>query len=240
MTPHAPNPVNDPDDLDDDPSEDDAKPLDLNDEYDNEQTVHLVARAQGGEAEALNELFSRYHEKLTEVARRKLGAKLRTKEDPVDLAQTTFREATRDFQSYDYRGKGSVLRWLVQILQNKIRDKAEFYSAGKRDSSLETNFEAPSSADGESRGIIEPPADDLSVTRVVQRDENTRILHEALTQLPLEYRKAIVMVFYEGLTLRQAGEKLGGRSEDALRMMLRRAEAKLKDILKRKYGTDLG
>ena len=54
-----------------------------------------------------------------------------------------------------------------------------------------------------------------------------------------EHRKAITLVFFEGLPLRQAGERMGGKSEDAVRMMLRRAEAKLGDRLNRTLGRDL-
>jgi hypothetical protein len=101
--------------------------------FESDETGDLVARAKSGDAEALNELFARYHRLMVEIARRKLGSRLRLKEEPDDLAQTTFREATRDFRNYHYRGEGSLVRWLVQILQNKIRDRAEFYGATKRD-----------------------------------------------------------------------------------------------------------
>ena len=109
----------------------------------------LVDRAHEGDADALNDLFARYHQTMIEFTRRKLGPRLRLKEDPVDLAQTTFREATRDFGRYEYQGQGSLLRWLVQILQNKIRDKAEFYSAGKRDVSKERAMDGGASTDGD-------------------------------------------------------------------------------------------
>ena len=56
----------------------------------------LVASAQGGDVDSLNELFQRYHQTMVDMARRKLGPRLRLKEDPDDLAQTTFREAARD------------------------------------------------------------------------------------------------------------------------------------------------
>lgn len=204
--------------------------------FENDETGDMVTRAKAGDADALNDLFARYHSIMVEVARRRIGPRLRLKEDPLDLAQTTFREAARDFQRYEYRGPGSLLRWLIQILQNKIRDKAEFYSAGKRDSSLETALDAPARPGGEFTTGLEPPSPDLSVTRVVQRDERFRLLRDALGQLTPEYRQAIALVFFEGLTLREAGERLGGRSEDALRMMLRRAENKLGEILKRTHG----
>ena len=198
----------------------------------------LVERAKSeGDADALNALFRRYHQTMVEVARRKLGPRLRLKEDPDDLAQTTFREATRDFQRYKYQGEGSLLRWLIQILQNKIRDKAEFYSAGKRDQSRERNFETPDE-DGASRGPREAASPDLSVTQVVQRDENFEILREAIGELSDDHRTAITLVFFEGLPLREAGKRMGGKSEDAVRMMLRRAEDKLGDRLKAVLGNE--
>ncbi|HUR29490.1 MAG TPA: sigma-70 family RNA polymerase sigma factor [Planctomycetota bacterium] len=201
-------------------------------------TAELVRRAQAGDVDALNDLFSRYHSQMVEIARRRIGPKLRRKEDPDDLAQTTFREATRDFKNYEYRGEGSLVRWLVHILQNKIRDKAEFYSAGKRNTSLETALDAPlDPRNSDSRGL-EPESIDLSVTRQVQRDERFDLLRKALAELSPEYREAITLVFFQGLPLREAGQKMGGRTEDALRMLLRRAEGKLRDILKTPLGKD--
>ena len=115
----------------------------------------------------------------------------------------------------------------MQILQNKIRDKAEFYSAGKRDLSRERGMEAPAGSEEESSPIIEPPSSDLSVTRQVQRGENYELLRKALTELSAEHRQAITLVFFQGRSLREAGREMGGRSEDAVRMMLRRAEDRL-------------
>jgi RNA polymerase sigma-70 factor (ECF subfamily) len=207
-------------------------PFELPEGFKSDTTAELVRRAKEGEVDALNELFARYHGLMVEVARRRLGPRLRLKEEPDDLAQTTFREATRDFKSYEYRGERSLLRWLIQILQNKIRDKAEFYAAGKRDASLETALEMPLDPERDLAPRKEPASRDLSVTRQVQRDERFELLRSGLQQLTPEYRQAITLVFFEGLSLRQAGERMGGRSEDALRMMLRRAEAKLGEILR--------
>ncbi|MCZ6462722.1 MAG: sigma-70 family RNA polymerase sigma factor [Proteobacteria bacterium] len=206
--------------------------------FQDDATPALVKKAQAGDVGALNELFERYHQRMVEVARRKLGPRLRLKEDPDDLAQTTFREATRDFQQYRYQGEGSLLRWLVQILHNKIRDKAEFYSAGKRDLSRERAIESSDSgASGSS--MRDFPSSDLSVTQAVSREENFRMLRESLEDLSAEHRTAITLVFFEGLSLRDAGERMGGRSEDAVRMMLRRAESKLGNRLRASLGKDL-
>jgi len=206
--------------------------------FENSETADLVHRAQEGDVEALNDLFARYHSVMVEVARRRLGPRLRLKEDPDDLAQTTFREATRDFARYEYRGEGSLLRWLVQILQNKIRDKAQFYAAGKRDASLEAKLHGPREAE---RDAVrpDPPSDDLSVTHQVLREESFELLRKGLDSLSPEYRQAITLVFFQGLTLREAGVRMGGRTEDALRMMLRRAETKLAEILRGTVDDDV-
>jgi RNA polymerase sigma factor (sigma-70 family) len=213
--------------------------LELPNDADHPDTPDLVRRAQAGDADALNELFARHHTLMVEVARRRIGPKLRLKEDPDDLAQTTFREATRDFKNYEYRGEGSLVRWLIQILQNKIRDKAEFYSAGKRDAAMEIALGIPVDPQRDFAPRGEPQAMDLSVTRQVQRDERFEILRQALLDLSPEYRQAITLVFFQGMSLREAGERLGGRTEDALRMLLRRAEGRLGDILRRALGEDL-
>lgn len=200
------------------------------------EVEQLVDLAQEGDVEALNELFTRHYQTMLHMARLRLGARLRSKEEPDDLAQTTFREATRDFQSYTYQGEGSLLRWLMQILQNKIRDRAQFYSAGKRDLSMERPLDSSrSDSEGRPMSSFEPPSDDLTVTMQVQRQEDFDLVRQALGELSDDHRKAIALVFFQGLTLREAGKQMDGRSEDAVRMLLRRAEGRMGEILKRSY-----
>lgn len=194
-----------------------------------EETEALIERAKSGDCDALNHLFAAHHGLMVELARRKIGPRLRSKEDADDLAQTTFREATRDFGQYEYRGDGSFLRWLVQILQNKIRDKAEYYGATKRDSSRERSADERIGDSGDLRRY-DPASKDLSVTQTLAREEEFKILRSALEELSPDHRKAITLVFFEGRSLRDAGELMEGRSEDAVRMLLRRAESRLLEL----------
>ena len=215
-------------------------PFELPTGFTDARTEELVRRAQSGDAGALNDLFTRYHSLMVEMARKRLGPRLRSKEEPDDLAQTTFREATRDFANYEYRGPDSLVRWLMQILQNKIRDKAEFYSANKRDQTRERTLSGTPQPGGDPTPGMDPASHDLSVTMQVQREEAFGHLRHALGELSPEHREAITLVFFEGLSLREAGEKMEGRSEDAVRMMLRRAENKLGEMLKGSLGKDIG
>ncbi len=200
-----------------------------------EHESELVRRAHAGQGRALDVLFGRYRDRVVELARRRIGARLRMREDPEDLAQTTFREAVRDFGRYQYRGESSFLNWLTQILLNKIRDKAEFHAAAKRDVSRERADEIRSSGPG-ARPFQDPISPDPSATHIIQQNEESKILHEHLAGLSELPRTAIQLVYFEGLSLREAGERMGGRSEDAVRMILRRGALRLRDELERELG----
>jgi len=101
-------------------------------------------------------------------------------------------------------------------------------------------MEAAPSGSVDAMPTLEPESHDLSVTMQVQRDENYEHLRRALAELPPEHRQAIALVFFQGLPLRDAGHAMGGKSEDAVRMMLKRAEGKLGEILGRTIGKDFG
>jgi RNA polymerase sigma factor (sigma-70 family) len=97
-------------------------------------------------------------------------------------------------------------------------------------------MEAPPTSDGDPMPSYEPSSQDLSVTTQVQRGEDYEHLRLALAELSPEHRQAITLVFFQGMQLRDAGKLMGGKTEDAVRMMLRRAESRLSEILKRSIG----
>ncbi|MFT5286714.1 MAG: RNA polymerase sigma factor (sigma-70 family) [Planctomycetota bacterium] len=197
----------------------------------NADTEELVRLAQTGEDPALDTLFGRYRSNLVDLARRGMGHRLSLREDPEDLAQTTFREAARDFPGYEYRGKHSFMGWLNRILQNKLRDRAEYHSAAKRDASREIPLTWGSSNDGDEAQVFDPASSGLTGLELAELAEEIELLHEHLELLTPVHREAIRLVYYEGLSLRQAGQKLNGRTEGATRMLIRRAAANLKDSL---------
>jgi len=204
-----------------------------NEERTDDETEKLVRLAQKGERPALNTLFGRYRSGVVDLARKRMGSRLQAKEDPEDLAQTTFREAARDFSGYEYRGDRSFFGWLSRILQNKIRDRAEFHAAAKRDSSREVSFTRAPGKDGKEQSQFEPASTGLAGLELAELREQLELLHEHLEELSPLHREAIRLVYFEGLSLREAGERLGQRSEAAIRMLIRRAADRLKESLKR-------
>ena len=197
-------------------------------------TEELVRLAQTGQDPALDTLFGRYRSNLVDLARRGMGRRLSLREDPEDLAQTTFREAARDFPGYEYRGKHSFMGWLNRILQNKLRDRAEYHSAAKRDASRETPLIWGNSNDGNDPQVFDPASSGLTGLtglEAAEFAEEIELLHKHLELLTPLHREAIRLVYYEGLSLREAGKKLGERSEGATRMLIRRAAANLRESL---------
>jgi RNA polymerase sigma-70 factor (ECF subfamily) len=189
-------------------------------------TFLLVRRAKEGDAEAMNALFARHRDLVRRAAARAMGPALRGREEPEDLAQTAFRDAILEFDQFEGTKEGSFRLWLRRIVENKARDRARYWRAGKRGAAL-----APGGrAEGQPGETTEPgtPALDPSVTELLAVAERKPLVRGAVESLPERWRRAIEYAYYDGLSFREAAKRLGLPSEDAARMLLRRAERALK------------
>ncbi|MBI4600794.1 MAG: sigma-70 family RNA polymerase sigma factor [Planctomycetes bacterium] len=184
----------------------------------------MIALAQQADREAQEELFARIYPDLLQAARFRLGPVLRARMDTLDLAQTAYLEALRDLRRYRYQGKGSFKRWLLAILENKIRRRLQFFKARRRDLRREVPLEPGH----------EIPSRSPSITgNLIAREDRER-LEGAMDKLPEDYREVIVNRYYLGLNWAAVGEHMG-RSEEAAQMLCKRALARLRKL----YG-DLG
>lgn len=194
-------------------------------------TFLLVRKAKRGDPEAMDALFRRYQETVRVAAERAVGPLLRAREEPEDLAQTAFREAIRDFDRFDYRREGAFKLWLNRIVENKARDRAEYWKAAKRAASRERPIEMPKRM-GETTAIA-IPAPDPSVTQYVVTEERGRLVRRAIEGLPERWRRVIECAYDESLSYRDIAARMRLPSEDAARMLLRRAEQELRRKLPR-------
>ena len=185
-----------------------------------DSTLVLVRRAQEGDREARDALFWRYLKTAVKAAERALGPSLRRREDPEDLALSGIREAVRDFSRFDYRGEDSFRLWICRIVENKARDRAEYWNAGKREASRER----PIDGLRESRSEIGIPSRDASVTQYVVVGEREELMRRAIESLSRRYREVIRYAHYEGISHKEIAARMRLPSEDAARMLLRRAE----------------
>lgn len=160
---------------------------------------------------------------LRGYVRRRLGAKIRSKETSLDLVQSVCREALDDLSRFEDRGEGSFRRWLFTRAENKIRDRGRFWGRERRAVDREVPLE---SGPAEEQAGPEPLASyDTPDQRAAAREDLAR-LESAFADLPEDYREVLVLSKLEGLTGAEVAQRIG-RSQSATRTLLCRALARL-------------
>ncbi len=197
-------------------------------------TVHLLARFKEGDREALNRLYERYFDRLHAVVRLRTGPKLRTKMESLDIVQDAFLASLRGLDRFSYRGEGDFFHWICRVAENRIRDQAEHFAAGKRDISRERPLEVQRASTQSFFGPISELATSTSPATKVARAEDIQRLEQAVDALPEEQREALLLVRYEQLSLAEAAGIMK-KTGDAVRMLVARAIV----ALSRSLGTGL-
>lgn len=196
-------------------------------------TRQLVSSAQGGDDEAVQQLFARYYPRLERIVRARLGPRLRARLEVEDVLQEAFLQAVLRLEEFEMRSESAFLDWLATIALNRIRKAAQRWSTEKRDDARLTSIDAQAD-DGVARRVRDLTARVTGpVTRAV-RGERDAALEEALDELSEEHREVIVLRHMVGLSHAEIADRIGRPSESAAREFYRRARAKLAIALRGK------
>ena len=176
----------------------------------------LMARVQAGDHGAFEPLVRRYEKRL-------FGYFLNLVEDPAtaaDLAQETFVRVYRAVPRY--RESGRFESWLFRIAANLVRSRRRRPDQRAAHVSLE---ETPA-AERElaARGGERRPDD--AAWRAELRDA----LQEALPQLPLVFREAVVLRDVQGWSYREIAEMLDVE-EGTVKSRAHRGRQRLRELL---------
>lgn len=190
-------------------SEDDANPVD---------TTHvLLARAKGGNRDALDSLFARHIPRLRRWASGRLPRWARDIADTSDLVQETVIQTFKRVEAFEPRGEGALQAYLRQAVLNRIR--SEFRRKGRK----------PAIED-----LDERIADDrTSPLEAAIRQEQLDRYDAALSRLSERERDLIVARVEVGLTYEEIAEAMAKPSWNAARMATARALLRLAEELKR-------
>ena len=103
----------------------------------------LINLLRDGNEDAAAAVFDRYVSRLIGLTRNRLSAKLARRVDPEDVVQSAFRSFFRRAEAgeYELSESGNLWRLLAVITLNKLRRKAEYHSAAKRNYSTERQVE---------------------------------------------------------------------------------------------------
>ncbi len=186
------------------------------------KTRHLVAQAKDGDEGALNELCRLYAPRVRCLVRLRMGQKLRSKMESMDLVQDVLYAVLRDLGNFTYENEGDFLRWLTKIVENRLRDHADGLHAQKRDIRREVPLGQYESSTQPNVGVPPQPIDTKTPSVVVSEMQEYARLEKALDTLRPEYREVILLTKIEGLSYREVGERLG-KSSEAARALVARA-----------------
>ena len=172
----------------------------------------LVARARAGQTTALDALVQRFGERLMLRVRLMLGEDLRRRAESVDYLQGLFTQVVAELPRARIEDERHFLAWATRIARNDLRDELR-----KRREHAFESFSASLAAPQQSSPS--PPSE-------VALDEQRERVLEALERLDDRQRTVLELRHFEGLTFREAGERMGC-SEGAAQMLHTRALARL-------------
>lgn len=183
-------------------------------------TLELIGRIQEGEREAWNELYNRYHDQLLFAVRARLGVKLRRHLQSEDVFQSVAIEAFKALETFEYRGAGSLHRFLKTLVMNKIRDRADTFGAQKRSGEVAL-----------SESMVEALSDRSTARDLSYLDaQRYEQLERCMESLPEEMREVLLLRKVDGFSSKEVAEALG-KSDSAVRKVYSRALARLTALM---------
>lgn len=158
----------------------------------------LITLCASGDRCGMDELVSRYHGKLLELALRHLA----DREASADIAQVTLLRVFQHAKSF--RQKSSFRTWLYAIALNLIRDYMR--KSKRRSESLLSEI-----ADDDQPQPELVPNDESAEDAALQKIESSMIWR-CVTNLPPQHRSAVILKFRMGLTYDEISEIMGAPS----------------------------
>jgi len=184
---------------------------------DAESSFALLARAREGDADALNDLCTKYLPRLRRWAHGRLPPWARSALDTHDLVQDTLTQVLQRLNTFEPRHPGAFPAYLRQALLNRVRD--EIRRAQRR---------GPSDPLDTAKSAHDPSPLELAIG-----EEALERYEAALQRLRREDREAIIVRIELGHSYAEVAEELGKPSIAAAHMAVSRALVRLAQEMSR-------
>ena len=171
-----------------------------------EPTEEIIRAAKDGDMEAWRSMYERYRNVLKLLVRSRVPASTRRRYDADDALQSAFLSAFREIDSYEYRGEGSFLAWITQILQRRIASRT------RRVEDLAAHQSGPVSVG---------PDSGPSPSEACSRAEQTAHLLQAMGDLPERERQVLTLRFFDKQTIEQIATEMGVSQSTVSRLLER-------------------
>lgn len=153
---------------------------------------------------------------LIDLANEKICREIQSKVGASDIVQQTMFEAFQHAHTFEPADDRHVFNWLSKILLNNLKDISKSFRLAKKRS---VNRERRLRSEGNL-------ADRRSFTKPLELKEDLDALCKALTCLSRAHQQILTWRYQDQLTFPEIAE-LVGRSEDAVRMLTKRAIRRL-------------
>lgn len=174
-------------------------------------------------------IVGRYRSYLRFLADCKLDRRLRRKIDPSDIVQETMLQAFRAWGDVRGTSEGERLAWLRQILIRTLLHAVRDFGRAKRDVAREQPLVRVAD---ESSACLEAlcVADQTSPSQLAVRAEELLGVINALQELPVQQRTAVLLFYWHGQSLAEIGSELG-RTPPAVAGLIHRGVKRLSSQL---------
>jgi RNA polymerase sigma-70 factor, ECF subfamily len=166
---------------------------------------------------------------LRVLARLHLDGRLRSKLDPSDVVQQALLRAHAGLDQFRGTTDGELRAWLRRILANALAEASRRFGAGARDVARERSL-GDDLDRSSSRLEALAAAGQPSPSQLADREEQLLRLAAALAELPDDQRQAVELHHLLGLTVAEAGERMG-RTRAAVVGLLFRGLRRLRRLL---------
>lgn len=177
----------------------------------------IIERIQGGDKGLYEIIVRRYNPYLYKIGR----SYNYNHEDTQDLMQDTFVDAYKSLSQFE--GRASFKTWIIRIMLNNCFRKKEKLSF-KNELMKEVNENA--------RPLFADTKSDTS--RIVQNRELTRVIEQAVSQIPFDYRMVFSLREINGLNVAETAALLD-ISEINVKVRLNRAKTMLRAEIEKTY-----
>lgn len=191
----------------------------------------LIDEIRGGNADALEDLMSRYESRVYSLAYRMLG----NKEDAEDVLQDTFLNVVRSIGGF--KSRSSFSTWLYRVAANaaltKLRQKSR-----REKSEGEFLDEVYSVKEAAHSSIALVDWSDGPAQRLLN-EEARLVMDKAVAELPDKYRVVFVLRDVEGMSAAEVAQVLD-LSIPAVKSRLHRARLYLRNRLSDYFTGETG
>ena len=168
----------------------------------------LIRLYRDGDAEAFDTLFDRHHASVYNFARTMLG----DSGGPDEVLQETFLAVAQNAGRYAARGR--FRPWLMRIARNLCLNRIR-----------SDRLRRAAMAGGEIE-LVDPACHAAGPAEIVDADEQTAIIRDAIAQLPDNQREAIALYAFEQMSYRRIAEIMD-TPINTVKTLIRRGRARL-------------